>query len=105
MIFHDAARLRYKITIPLILVLARCTLSFSHYSNRAQNLLDTQNLLSGLRTTSVEILTAPAGMQHESTIRIFKSILEELQSYPADSRLTNLLNNEESNFYFGGHFS
>ena len=98
--FQDAARLRYKITIPLILVLALAALYLFHtIIIERKNLLDTQNLLSGLRTTSVEIMTAPAGIKHESTIKIFKSILEELRSYPADSRLTNLLDNEESNLF------
>ncbi|WP_320175137.1 GGDEF domain-containing protein [Maridesulfovibrio sp.] len=99
--FQDAARLRYKITIPIILVLTLAALYLFHtILIERKNLLDTQNLLSGLRTTAVEILTAPAETTHESTLKIFKSILEELQSYPADIRLANLLDNEDSKLFF-----
>ncbi|WP_421902521.1 GGDEF domain-containing protein [Maridesulfovibrio sp.] len=98
--FQDAARLRYKITLPLILVLALAALYLFHtILIERKNLIDTQNLLSGLRTTAVEMLTAPEGLSHDSTIQIFNSIIEELQNYPEDSRLSNLLDNENSNLF------
>jgi len=98
--FQDAARLRYKIPLPLILLLTLTALYLFHtILIERKNLIDTQNLLSGLHATAVEVLTAPNEINNESTIQIFNSIIEELQNYPADSRLTKLLDNEDSKLF------
>ncbi|WP_415713286.1 GGDEF domain-containing protein [Maridesulfovibrio sp.] len=99
--FQDAARLRYKITLPLILLLALSALYLFHtLLIERRNFTDTQGLLTGLHLTAVEILTSQEGMGADSAIGTFAAIIKKLQEYPADNRLTKSLNNEDSSLFF-----
>ncbi|NDV21870.1 GGDEF domain-containing protein [Desulfovibrio sp. JC022] len=98
--FQDAARLRYRITLPIILLLALSALHIFHtLLIERSNLTDTQELLNGLQATAGEILTSPEGMGYDSAAKAFTAITDKLQNYPEDNRFKELLNDENSGLF------
>ncbi|NDV26480.1 GGDEF domain-containing protein [Desulfovibrio sp. JC010] len=99
--FQDAARIRYRITLPIIFLLSLAALYLFHtLLIERKNYTDTQELLNGLQVSAGEILTSPEGMGTESSTHTFKIIINQLQDYPEDNRFTKLLHNENTGLFF-----
>lgn len=99
--FQDADRLRYKMTLPLIFLLALAALYLFHtLLIERKNYTDTQALLVALHATAGEIMTNPDSMGNDSASGSFSAILDTLREYPNDNKLTKLLDNENSTLFF-----
>ncbi|WP_319759293.1 GGDEF domain-containing protein [Maridesulfovibrio sp.] len=98
--FQNYARLRYKISLPIILILSLTSLYIFHtLIIERKNCTNTLELINGLQNTAVEMLTAPKGRGTDSSARVFDDIMNKLQSYPADNRFSKLLNSEKSGLF------
>ena len=99
--FQDANRLYYKITLPLIFLLAMAALYLFHnLLIERKNYTDTQSLLISLHATAGEIMTNPDSMGTDSASGSFSAILDTLRKYPKENRLTKLLDNDDSTLFF-----
>ena len=73
--FQNYARLRYKISLPIILILSLTSLYIFHtLIIERKNCTNTLELINGLQNTAVEMLTAPKGRGTDSSARVLTTL-------------------------------
>ncbi|WP_432736868.1 GGDEF domain-containing protein [Maridesulfovibrio sp. FT414] len=92
---RDANKLRYRITLPLIIVLSLAAVYFFHtIIIEHRNYNDLRSRLSEIQLTAYEILNDKTGTGYD--LHRLRTLVEELQNYPESGRFYRALNNEST---------
>ncbi|HAS88718.1 MAG TPA: GGDEF domain-containing protein [Desulfovibrio sp.] len=96
--FQDADRLRYKISLPLILILALAALYLFHtLLIEKRGYADLNRQLSNVKTSASALRSGEP--KNGFNVEHLKYMIEELGNYPEKARFYSYLNHEETAFF------